>query len=284
VRFALRSLFYLQASTAWFRFLKAARQSRPSAMVIDLLQLPHRPFFDRRLTSVERVRMVIEHHHLCRQLFGQELADRLATGRPHVVATIDGKRGEPMELRIAADGRFREGMLSISLVAGGEIAIVMTVTFAQVGGVRSAMIGCLQTSAEGRLERLRELTRDLHGIQPRLLLVQVLRLLCRHMDVGRIEAVSNDNHAFMAFGYGRRRETVKLLYDELWTLVGGEALGNGNYSIPVVVPRKPLEAYPSKKRAEHQRRFALIDAIDAQLAACVERPVTVRSARLSSAA
>ena len=55
VRFALRSLFYLQASTAWFRFLKAARQSRPSAMVIDLLQLPHRPFFDRRLTSVERV-------------------------------------------------------------------------------------------------------------------------------------------------------------------------------------------------------------------------------------
>lgn len=284
VRFALRSLFYLRASARWFRFLQGLRLSRPRAVVKELLQLPHRPYFDRRLTSEERVRLVMEHHHLCYELLGPAVGDLLATGRRLLLASIAGKRGIPLELAIAADGRFREGMLTVSLDANGKPLIVMSVTLAYVGGVRSIMVGCVQTTAENRLDQMRDITKELHGLQPRLLLVQVLRLLGRHLGIGCIEAISNRNHAFSALGYGRRRDSLKLAYDELWSMAGGEALGNGNYRIPVEVARRPVEAYPSKKRAEYQRRYALIDAIDSQITVRFGRPASVTRMRLDSAA
>ena len=43
--------------------------------------------------------------------------------------------------------------------------------------------------------------------------------------------------------------------------VGKERDSEGNFRLPLAMPRKPMEEIASKKRAEYRRRFTLLDSL-----------------------
>jgi uncharacterized protein VirK/YbjX len=269
LRFAVRCAWRFGASARWFVHLRDSLYLQRTHWAADVLQLPHRPYFDRRLRALEAVSLLISHERLVTELFDQALLKRLESGQTCPISEIVGKSGEVHTLALSQEGRFlKEGLLSLSLIASGEIVISLAVTFGERSCGHSALIGGLQACANQPTERLRELTRELHGIQPRLLLLHALRAMCHELNVPRIEAVSAGNHVFRSTRY-RWKKTVHLAYETLWEMVGGTKRSDGNYDIAVAVPRKPLCSYPSKKRSEHKRRFDLIDGMEVQIGLAV---------------
>ena len=272
LRFIVRSLWNFRASVRWFAHLRDSPSLKKTRASADMLQLPHRPYFDYRLRALEVVNLLISHQRLVTERFDQILCKRLELGRPCAISEIVGKSGEVYSVVLSQEGRFmKEGLLSLSLIAAGEMVMSLTVTFAERQSGHSALIGGLQACGNKPTERLRHLTHELHGIQPRLLLLHVLRMMCHQLKITRIEAVSARNHVFQSARY-RLKKTLHLAYEKLWEMVGGTERGDGNYDIPVVAPRKPLSSYPSKKRCEHKRRFDLIDRMEVQVAAAFKGP------------
>ena len=252
-----------RASALWFGFLRNAQTPANMSTLVNILKMPHRPFFDYRLSSMERIGLVISHHQLAARLFCAELLEQLQSGRRYGVAQIAGKSGATYQLCIG-QGPLKEGVLSLSLMADGKMAIYLAFTLVEASGRRKALIGCVQASANQPLETLRRLTHEFHGIQPRLLLIHALRMICKECEVQEIEAVSNENHAYMSPRY-RRKITIQLAYDTLWEMVGGARRANRNFDIPLVASQKPLDLYPSRKRSEHRRRLSLRDDVRDQI-------------------
>jgi uncharacterized protein VirK/YbjX len=271
-RFAVRCVWRFSASARWFAHLRDSLYLQRTHWPADVLQLPHRPYFDHRLGALEAVDLLISHQRLVAERFDHVLLKRLESGRACAIAEIVGKSGGVHILVLSQEGRFlKEGLLSLSLIASGEIVISLAVTFGERSCGESALIGGLQACADHPTERLRQLTRELHGIQPRLLLLHALRAICHQLNVPQIEAVSARNHVFRSTRY-RWKKTVHLAYETLWEMVGGTRRGDGNYDIAVAAPRKPLSSYPSKKRSEYKRRFDLIDGMEVQIGLAVGGP------------
>jgi uncharacterized protein VirK/YbjX len=277
LRFAVRCTWRFGASARWFAHLRDSLYLQRTHWAADVLQLPHRPYFDHRLRAREAVNLLISHQLLVAERFDHALLKRLESGRACPISEIVGKSGGVYTLVLSQDGRFlKEGLLSLSLVASGESVISLAVTFGDRALGQSALIGGLQACASHPTERLRELTRELHGIQPRLLLLHALRAMCLQLDLPRIEAVSARNHVFRSTRY-RWKKTVHLAYETLWVMVGGTKRSDGNYDIAAAAPRKPLSSYPSKKRSEYKRRFDLIDDMEMQIGLAVGGPDGIHS-------
>lgn len=60
-------------------------------------------------------------------------------------------------------------------------------------------------------------------------------------------------------------------YDSFWLSIGGEKQDNGNFMLPLVMPRKPMEEIASKKRSEYRRRYALLDSLIQQMKQATQR-------------
>ncbi|BFT80594.1 hypothetical protein GVv1_13860 [Enterobacter pseudoroggenkampii] len=60
-------------------------------------------------------------------------------------------------------------------------------------------------------------------------------------------------------------------YDSFWISIGGEKQDNGNFMLPLVMPRKPMEEIASKKRSEYRRRYELLDSLIQQVKQAAQR-------------
>ena len=273
-RFALRCLWNLEASLHWFAYLKTTTDPGLVHVSADILQLPHRPHFDYRLRAPQAVNILIDHQRLIATHFNRSLLEHLEFGEACPIAEVVGKNGGVHTLVLSQQGRFlKEGLLSLSLVDGARATVMnLSVTFGERRAGKTALVGGLQACATAAPERLRHATHELHGIQPRLLLLHALRVLCTQLEVTNIEAVSAENHVFRSNRY-RWKKTVHLSYETLWEMAGGTRRGDGNYDLPVASPRKPLASYPSKKRSEYKRRFELLDRLELHICAALRSPV-----------
>ncbi len=86
------------------------------------------------------------------------------------------------------------------------------------------------------------------------------------LAVEQIVAVSNSTHIYRSWRYRKKKEGKLLAdYDSFWASLGGERSDDGNFRLPLAMPRKPMEEIASKKRAEYRRRFALLDSLIEQV-------------------
>lgn len=144
-----------------------------------------------------------------------------------------------------------EGELCIQL--GDELGnplyrIVVTVT-----GECTLAIGCIQgpVGAEAR-DVVRELTRQLHGMRPKCLMLALACALARHWGITRVLAVGNAAHPLRN---ARRRFVAD--YDAFWQEQQGREVSGGWYELPVQPERKSEAEVPSQHRSTFRKREAL---------------------------
>ncbi|MBD8879677.1 DUF535 family protein [Rhodanobacter sp. 7MK24] len=114
-------------------------------------------------------------------------------------------------------------------------------------------IGCIQGPVGGAArETVRELTRNLHGLRPRCLMLALTRALARHWGLSRLLAVGNAAHPLRN---PRRRFVAD--YDAYWEEQQGRAAGGGWYELPLQPLRKAEADVPSQHRSAFRKREAL---------------------------
>jgi uncharacterized protein len=160
-----------------------------------------------------------------------------------------------------------EGELCLQLCDAHEnplYSIVFTVSDRDA----SIMIGCLQgPRGDNAREVVRELTRNMHGMRPKQLMLSLVYAFARHYDITKLLAISNDAHPL-------RRTGRPLLsdYDAFWQEQHGKPVEDGWYALPPVQVHKSEAEVPSHHRSAFRRREALRRQAEQLLLNALEQP------------
>ncbi len=205
-----------------------------------------------------------------------------AVGRAAVLQVPAGGAVELLDLSDVSPGLrvvldqpkwfMREGPLVLNLFEG-ELRLY-SLAFSLAGTPPVAYVGALQgVATEGVLERYRELTKALHGLRPRDVLIELFRMLSRALGVTRILAVADAArvHRSAYFG-GAKAAQLQVDYDAIWADRGGVPHDPQFFTLPLHAPAKSLDEVPSKKRAMYRRRHELLAALEQRLAAACALP------------
>ncbi len=255
----LRCARHLDTFKDWFgnpkhQALQQALAERPSLVMCVV-----HPYLNTGWSAERRLSVVAAHYAL--------LHDRLGFLRfapPSAVALAD--LGEGIQIRLDKPGKFEhEGELTVNLF-GGELRLYSLVfTLAQVDSKLTAYAGALQGSCiPDALDIYRTLTHRMHGLRPRDLLVTAFRLLCLHLGVECILAVS-DRCRVAANAYFKSSVLVFSSYDDAWIENGGRLTEEGFFEMSVHQGQREVHDIPSRKRAQYRRRYAMLETLSRQI-------------------
>jgi uncharacterized protein VirK/YbjX len=258
LKIRIRALLHPRQTPAWLRLLNSHPAfSEYVRNCPRFLYKVYRPYISNALRPEDRLAAIHAHYEfIFRRGLGQAVA-RASLG-PVVLAGVEGKSGLPYEVQLRSVNMFdREGELVLQLAQDGKIVYTVAFTVAPRAGRPAISIGCVQGGkTDDAREAIRLATRDLHGMRPKQLMVNLVRQLGFEYGCERLHLVSNRNRViYKAIKHGR----VLADYDLLWEELGALKNASGDYELdcaPVAAP--DLEAIPSKKRSEARKRYEMI--------------------------
>lgn len=232
----------------------------------------HRPYLTRSLGGRGKLAILRAHYRLECQRFPVGCLHVLLRDEALELATGTGRNGRPYRLVLAhTHGYEKEGELSLQLCNSLD-AVLVTLTFSLSDGRDGPMliVGGLQgpRRCDGDAETIRDATKALNGLFPKRVVVEALVCLARELGIERVVAVGRASHVYRSWRYRRHFSAD---YDQFWQSLGATQQPDGLFRLPLPLPRRPLEDIASKKRAEYQRRYLLLDSLDEQVAALFER-------------
>jgi uncharacterized protein VirK/YbjX len=176
---------------------------------------------------------------------------------------ISGRR---LDVRLFYHDQFeKEGELTLSIceVATGLRLAGLTFCLAQPAHQRTMIIGGLQASRDPQTQVLiHDVSKEMHGLRPKALALWCLQQLAACWQVGRIEAVGDEQHVYRH--WSKRREFVAS-YDEFWSESDGRRLPGGGWELPLQLKQRTrAELKPSRRKA-HERRYAMLAALQPKL-------------------
>lgn len=239
-------------------FLKLLAQSTPC-----VLQKIYRPYLTNRFSCSDRLDGLIGHYaFIIKQGLGPLILR--AAQSPVLLGEIAGKSDEVYQIHLAAVRVLdREGEMVLELSKDGVLLYSVAFTFFRHVEVMSLGIGCVQgPCATDALDRIRKATRDLYGMRPKNLLLQLVRQIAYRFGCQDILLVGNKNRVA---SHQIKRGKVFADYDSLWQEIGAVRGLDGDFKLAcAAMPLPDFDAIPSRKRSEARKRFALTEqAIDA---------------------
>lgn len=164
------------------------------------------------------------------------------------VADIELKSGGLAQLRLIYSEYPREGDLTLHLLneTGDEIYL-MSFSF----GAQGQLYVCsLQgPSTEQSVEQVKSITKQMHGMRPKNLLMSAIYAVAAYFDIKSILGISNNSHI--------KSQHLKSSYDNFWQECGATLTPEGWYQLPCQEPVRDIELVKSQRRAEFRRREAL---------------------------
>jgi uncharacterized protein VirK/YbjX len=146
--------------------------------------------------------------------------------------------------------------LTFSIVAGED-------------GKRQVFVGGLQGFAQIHDEgRVISMTRAMHGVRPKALVVFALQQLALEWECSRIRAVSDSMHIYQHF---IRRKDIAARYDEFWLERGGKPGADDLFDLPLTATARPLTEIKVNKRQMYRRRYALMEQVAEQIRARLQQ-------------
>ena len=174
------------------------------------------------------------------------------------------------ELLLGFDNRFRkEGEFAVTLAVPGLGGRVCSLSFAlewQANGL-ALVAGCVQGIHEGQDDPMKALGKAMHGLRPKALVVFAAQEVARALGAREIFGAGN------AIQVHRRKHLIHLGwahdltfdYDAFWRELGGRPAYDGWFYLPRKGRRRTREEIKPNKRSLYAKRYALLDALAAQI-------------------
>jgi uncharacterized protein len=240
------------------------------ARLAPLVGLIQRSFYDHRLSAKERFELLCTHRALIAQRLSRWSIRKIEQGGQVLLASVAGKTHE-YRLVLTASTGWREGLLTLQLLMDDAALVNAVFSVSRWHDITLLRVGTIQSTHDQPKEKLKAATKDLHGIQPRVMLLNALRWWAARLGVTELEGIATTHHPFMA-GHFARKALLKIEFESLWRQLGGVLNERGNYRLPLTRRVKALTEYPSHKRAQMRRQQLIWEVLEAQLAAKVPVP------------
>ena len=264
LRFHLRTLLSLRATAAWLDLLHSDASLRTCLEhEPEMAEKIHRPYRRAGLPLKTRLALVRDHVGIAETLGWTPLMAR-AYGQTAPIASFVDRTGQTLQLVLTRPAQFgKEGELALHITDADSRLYSACFSFRNTAGRRELDIGCIQgPAAEDGRQKIRDLTRNLHGLRPRSLMLDALRFIAAAAGCDRLRMVGNSNHIYRSL---RKRRKIAFDYDAFCAEEEGAEADGADWLLPVSVEPRPLSEVPSKKRAETTRRRALLDDIRGQV-------------------
>lgn len=166
-------------------------------------------------------------------------------------------------------GERREGSLGLQLIDEyGQRLYSISFTISTTEN--TLYIGSLQGPTESiynRNETIKSLTKVLHGLRTKALMVEVIMMFAQLFEIENICAISNQGHIYQALRYiGSKRNAVSFDYDKLWQEYHGKRIDKYTYQLPTQPERKDVEQLNRTKRKLYTKRYQWLDECKIALA------------------
>ena len=247
----------------------AATEQREKWLVGNpsFLEQATRTFFYKGSTWEERMQLVKNHVQIMEQHFNAELMDELYVEHKKVQLWEDSYLDKPLTMNLWFHaGQRKEGCLSLVLSYEGEELYQIMFWFAKnpADGKDVIYIGALQGPQNGN-ELIKGLTKAFFGYRTKNLIFYGLRSLAKAMKITNIYAVANEG--YYAMSHMRMDRKLKTDFGAFWQECEGKQCSDRRfYIMPVAEYRKSMEELKPSKRAQHRRRFAKMDEMEAAVA------------------
>ncbi len=261
IKLTLRAWLHWRQTRNWLRHLNANPLFGDLVKSCPRLILKiYRPYLSNTMTCQQRLRLLMAHY---RFVFTQGMGPIVTqAARGHVVlATCSGKSGASYQIELRAISIFeREGELILQLTSGSQLIYSVAFSFFQSGRHPAVGIGAMQgPRGNDGLERIREATRDLHGLRPKNLLVRLVRQLGHDYGCKDLILVGNLNRTVCS---ATRQGRVHANYDAVWKEMGAQRRTDGNFQLACDSLAPPvMEEIASKKRSEARKRHETLQVI-----------------------
>ena len=272
-KYVARGVAFARSTREWFDFL----QQRELAIVIGnhpcLYHKLQRPYLSCTLATEQRLTALKQHYRFVLANISPETRARLygTTGLRLASFALDDL-GQ-FELRLSCSRREKEGDFAVSLVRSGTPKDVYSLSFSvwkYEGAHKEIFIGGLQGSHYANKDVVVSLTRALHGLRPKALLVFAAQQLAACWGITTLRAVSDATHIYRHF---QKRRVLSTCYDEFWIECGGKLSAEGTFELPATfVPREILTIKPNK-RPMYRRRYELLGNFADQIRVAVQNGV-----------
>ncbi|ELR66588.1 hypothetical protein C942_04286 [Photobacterium marinum] len=223
----------------------------------DIIEKPLKPYLCVNWSPTERARHLRDHYQFISETFGSHAAE-VTSQTGITLLTFKDSNEAQYQIHLYC-GASREGGLGIQLV-NDKNQSVYSLAF-NISGTeqRTMYIGMVQGPTPLISDRpmlIRTLTRSLHGLRTKALMIEVALILARIWGVAEVKGVSNKGHIYQALRYvGSKRKSVTFDYDDFWTEYGGEPISKYLFSVPVNPPRKDPSTLKKTKRRLYTKRY-----------------------------
>ena len=233
----------------------------------SFLEQATRSFFYKGSTWDERMQLVKDHVLIMEQYFKPELMDQLYGERKAVQLWQDSYLDKPLTMSLAFHaGQRKEGCLSLMMTYENQALYQIMFWFAKnpADGQNVIYIGALQGPQNGN-ELIKGLTKAFYGYRTKNLIFYGMRSVAKALGITNIYAVANEG--YYAMSHLRMDRKLKTDFGAFWQECEGKQCSDRRfYIMPVSEYRKSMEELKPSKRAQHRRRFAKMDEMEAAVA------------------
>lgn len=196
--------------------------------------------------------------NLIEKTFTSEAIEKMFSAKREglTVANIELKSGDFAQLTLIYSQYPREGDLTLHLRnETGDDIYLMSFSFGPEGQL---YVCSLQgPSTDQSVEQVRLITKQMHGMRPKNLLMSAVYAVAAYFKVTSIQGIANNSHI--------KSQHLKSSYDTFWQECSATLTSDGWYQLPLQEPVRDIESVKSQRRAEFRRREALRDAMSQEI-------------------
>lgn len=265
--FAL-SLLNHKTCTHWFETLEENRYKEILSHRPRLFLKPFKTYLSTQYSFKKKIKIICDTYDF---IYANNIK-KIICSESNTICEFTLKNNQPGKLKIGYDDRYRkEGELVLSLVIDhlhGNIASVAFSFEKNENNEWICKIGCLQGRPISHgVYVTKEAQKLMNGIRPKAFLIETLQEFCKVFDIKEIHAISGKHQAqnrkhFIHIPF---LHTIRFSYDDFWTEIGGEDLGENWYLLPLKTNRKNISEIKSEKRSSYKKRYELIDSVKTNL-------------------
>jgi uncharacterized protein VirK/YbjX len=270
-KFLVRGLIYGAWMAPWCEFLELPGM-RPFAAKHGRLYLKIQwLYLNDKYRPGKRLEIVRNHYQFVLDRFPKELLSRLTSAEfLHLAYWTVPDLGR-FSLRLSHENNFaQEGEMVLDLCHEDSKRPCALLCFS-ISGLSEISIGCLQGGKPvagdeeiSSKDLTIALTRGMHGLRPKNLLLFALRQLAAIWAISGLRAVSTERHI--------NAKEFQADYNTFWEEAGGALSADGMYDLSSSFGFRDLQEIKSKKRAMYRHRYRFLETLGQEIERTVAAP------------
>ena len=257
-KYVARGVAFAGYTREWFDFLHQPELAYIISHHPCLYHKLQRPYLNCTLNTRQRLEALLQHYSFVLENFSSETIRHVYAKRGLTLASFTlGELGQ-FELRLSCSPKQKEGDLAISLVNAGTVKDCYTLSFSvwnYKAPQKEIFIGGLQGNHAIKKHRVIALTRALHGLRPKALMVFTLQQLATCWGLPSVRAVGDAAHIYRHF---QKRKTLWSRYDAFWLECGGKPAADGSFALPAAFVPREISTLKVNKRSLYRHRYEML--------------------------